>query len=179
MLNCWKHASCWIIIRVSHLSLSTVYHFLIFNSYSSSQIIEMAFAYRVSHRSCRIRQTVEKKPHGTLGISLRRSLEGRGDIRKCWLLGISARKNVRCPCDARKHNLRVWYANRYHRGNVNIHILSWQRPARDCRSVVRSSTRDVSRTCPSSDSRRATTCSPANHACASPRARSKRPCGNG
>jgi len=139
----------------------------------------MAFAYRVSHRSCRMSDG-GKKPHGTLGVSLRRSLERHGDIRECLeyrLLGISARKNVRGPRDARKHNLRIRYANCYHRGNVNIHILSWQRPARDCRSVVRSSTRDVSRTCPSSDSRRGTTCSPANHACASPRARSKRPCG--
>lgn len=126
---------------------------------------------------------VVEKPHGTLGIPLRRCLEGRGNIWVGWLLkdfflGIPARKDVRCPRDARKHNLRIQCANRYHRGNVNIHILPWQRPARDCHSAVRSSTRDVSRTLPSSDSRRVTTCSPAHHACAGPRARSKGPCEN-
>lgn len=155
----------------SHLSLPIIFP-TFFYSYSHSQIIGMEFTYRVSHRSYHTRQAAQK-PRGTLGILLRLRLEGYGDIQECWLLRIPARWNVCYPRDVRKHNLSIWYADRYHSGNVNIHILPWQRPARDCRSVLRSSTLDVSRTRPSSDSRRAATCSPTNHACVNPRARRK------
>lgn len=85
----------------------------------------MALAYRVSHR-CRIRQTVEKTSRNPWNIVATKSQEARGHSRvlEYRLLGISTRKNVCCPRDARKHNLRIRYANRYHRGNVNNHILS-------------------------------------------------------